>query len=200
MVKSLIALLSTTAASVAIAADPTATTASAKEIILNQKTVAELALSQGYQTKQVNLQYQTYRLAVAQVLSTYDWNVAAATGYQYDKSVSLLNIGNAELDNKLQQYQTTISLQKPFTSGTLLGVELSRLSQQADLDPASPFTAPDNQTADLAGITLEQSLWGNFFGNADRATVNAANYNYDAQSILRANDLENVVLDATRDQ
>ena len=198
MVKSLIALLSTTAASVAIAADPTATTASAKEIILNQKTVAELALSQGYQTKQVNLQYQTYRLAVAQVLSTYDWNVAAATGYQYDKSVSLLNIGNAELDNKLQQYQTTISLQKPFTSGTLLGVELSRLSQQADLDPASPFTAPDNQTADLAGITLEQSLWGNFFGNADRATVNAANYNYDAQSILRANDLENVVLDAIR--
>ncbi|QDK36938.1 TolC family protein [Bdellovibrio sp. NC01] len=208
MVKSFLVLLSTTALTTAWAQEPTATS-KAKEITLNQKLVAELALSQGYRTKEVNLQYQTYRLAVATTLSAYDWVVDATTGYSYDKSIgiangtgggvpSLLGSGSNILDNKYQQYRTSIQLSKPFTTGTILGVQLNRISQDADYDPAITLPAPDNQTADSAGILLEQSLWQNFFGKADRATVNAANYTYDAQEILRANDLEDVVLEAIR--
>ncbi len=206
MVKSLLFFLSTTTLSLAWAA-PAATptpaqaplpTATGKEISLNQKLVAELALSQGYKTKQVNLQYQTYRLTVAQTLSTYDWVVTAETGYQYDKSIGLINGGSTPFDNTYQQYKTTLTLNKPFTTGTILGVQVNRLSQQADVDPLVQNPQPSNQTNDNAGILLEQSLWQNFFGNADRATVNAANYAYDAQEILRANDLEDVVLEAIR--
>lgn len=199
MVKSLLFLLSTTATLSWAATEPAPlATATGKEISLNQKLVAELALSQGYRTKEVNLQYQTFRLSVAQTMSAYDWVVGAETGYQYDKSVGLLNGGTTQLDNKYQQYKTVLTLNKPFTTGTLLGVQLNRLSQQSDIDPINTNPPPDNQTSDSAGILIEQSLWQNFFGNADRATVNAANYTYNAQEILRANDLEDVVLEAIR--
>ena len=173
-------------------------TGSSKEITLTQKIVAELALKQGYRTKEVNLQYQTYRLPVVTTLSAYDWNVNVATGYLYDKSRVLLGSGTVPLENKNQQYLTTASLTKSFLSGTQATVELARTSQETDWDPIIAGPAPENQTLDKAGIILEQSLWANFFGNADRANVNSANLNYDAQEILRANDLEDVVLEAIR--
>ncbi|HWU43425.1 MAG TPA: hypothetical protein VN132_08305, partial [Bdellovibrio sp.] len=101
-----------------------ATAISPKSIVLSQKTVAELALSQGYRANQVNLQYQTYRLALAQTLSFYDWVLGADTGYKYDKSVGVLATGNSLLDNKYEQYITDFTITKPFTTGTLLGVSV----------------------------------------------------------------------------
>ncbi|MDG0817998.1 TolC family protein [Bdellovibrio svalbardensis] len=204
MVKSFLFLLSTTVLNFSWAAtEPSPqpaplATATGKDITLTQKLVAELALSQGYRTKEVNLQYQTFRLNVAQTMSAYDWIVTAETGYQYEKPAGLLSSGTSQLDNKYQQYKTSIALNKPFTTGTLLGVQINRLSQQADLDPVITNPPPTNQTTDSVGIILEQSLWQNFFGTADRATVNSANYTYTAQEILRANDLEDVVLEAIR--
>lgn len=173
-------------------------TTSTKEIYLTQALVTELALNQGYRTKEVNLQYQTYRFNVAQTLSGYDWSVGVDFGYQYDKSVGLLTSGTTPLVNKYEQYKTILTLNKPFTTGTLLGVQVNRVSQKSDLDPVITLPPPNNQINDSAGILIEQSLWQNFFGNADHATVKAANDTYEAQKILRANDLENVVLEAIR--
>lgn len=194
MVKILLFLTGLTAATVASGA----TSPAGPKIVLNQKRVAELALSQGYKTKSVNLQYQTYRLAVAQTLAAYDWTLGAESGYQYDKSLNMLSIGSTQLNNKYEQYKTAITVNKPLTSGTLLGIELNRLSQKSNIDPLNTNPPPDSQTLDSAGIILEQSLWANFFGNADRATVSATNLGYQAQEVLRANDLEDVVLEAIR--
>lgn len=166
-------------------------------VTLNQKKVAELALQQGYRTKEVNLAYQQLKFPLVQTLSLYDWQLAATTGYEYDKSAALLSSAT-DYDNKYERYRTTISLNKPFTTGTKLGLSLSRLSQQADYDPSFPTTAPSEQTLDNAGISLSQAILGNFLGVADRATVNAAENSYKASEILRANDLENVVLDSIR--
>jgi outer membrane protein TolC len=211
MVKNWIILLSTTVsvaagaqpaaqpnskAQATTAVTPTATTPAptAPPIVLNQKKVAELALSQGYKTKQVNLKYQQLKLPLVETLAKYDWTLDVATGLQIDKSAHLLTSPNKN-DDRYDQYNTTFGVKKPFSSGTLLGVNASRLSQRQD---AATSTAPDEQTLDNAGISLEQSLLGNSFGIADRATLNSADYTYKAQEVQRANELEDVVLEAIR--
>lgn len=169
-----------------------------KEVVLNQKIVAELAMSQGYKTQEVNLQYQTLRLSLIQSQAVYDWSLGAETGYQMDNSLSLLSTGTTPLNNKYQQYKTSLTATKPLSTGTLLGIEVNRLSQQSNIDPVFNNPPPDRQTLDSAGLTLEQSLWGNFFGEADRAVLNAADHTYHSQNILRANNLEDVVLESIR--
>ncbi len=191
MVKIFITLLCTTTVSSAWAQQ------APKSIVLSQKSVAELVLQQGPKTQEVNLKYQQFRLAPAQAMSAYDWRLLAETGFEYDKTVSLLT-SFTQNNNKYERYKTAVSLQKPFTTGTLLGLELSRLSQKADYDAFITNPPPSQQTLDIAGLTLEQSLLGNFLGKADRGVVNAAELTYQANNITRANELEEVVLQAIR--
>jgi outer membrane protein TolC len=213
MVKLLALLLSTTVSATAFAAPakkaaPKATPAviptaapvvsNRKVITLTQKQVAELVLQQGLKTKEVNLKYQTYRLAPVQTLSLYDWQLYASTGFEKDKTVGLLATGTVETQSEYERYRTTLGFRKPFTTGTLLGLELSRISQQVDLDASITNPPPTEQTLDTALLTLEQSLLGNFFGRSDRAVVEAADLNYQANEILRANELEDVVLEVIR--
>ncbi|WII71298.1 TolC family protein [Bdellovibrio sp. 22V] len=192
MVKTFLILLSTTAIQGAWAQAP-----APKEITLNQRTVAELVLKQGPRTKEVNLRYQQFRLDPVLVLANYDWNLTAETGFEYDKSASILT-SSSQNTAKYERYRTTVLLEKPFTTGTTLGLELSRLSQKVELDGFSSNPPPSQQTLDSAGILLEQALLGNFFGVADRGTVNAAELTYQANNIARANELEDVVLEAIR--
>lgn len=168
-----------------------------KEVTLSQKTVAELVLKQGPKTQEVNLKYQQFRLSPATALSAYDWKLLAESGFEYDKSASLLTT-STQTYPKYERYKTSVNLQKPFTTGTLLGLELSRLSQKADFDGFISNPPPSQQTLDTAGLTLEQSLLGNFFGVADRGTVNSAELTYQANNVARANELEDVVLQAIR--
>lgn len=191
MVKLLFVLLSSTAVTTAWAQTP------AKEITLSQRTVAELVLKQGTKTQEVNLKYQQFRLGPAQALAAYDWRLSAESGFEYDKSVALLT-SFTQNNNKYERYKTAVSLQKPFTTGTLLGLELNRLSQKADYDAFIANPPPSQQTLDSVGLTLEQSLLGNFFGASDRATVNAAELTYRANNVIRANELEDVVLQSIR--
>lgn len=171
--------------------------ATGKSVTLTQKDVAELVLKQGFRTKEVNLASQQLRLPYVQALAGYDWNFLAESGFEYDNSAYLMSNLTANQNLKYERYRTTATLQKPFTTGTLLGLELSRLSQKTDYG-TTVNVPPAQQTLDIAGITLEQALFGNFLGAADRGTVNAAEYAYKASQIVRTNDLENVVLEAIR--
>lgn len=168
-----------------------------KEIHLSETTVKELALKQGPKALEVNLKYQQYRLDPVKTLSAYDWNLNAETGFEYDKSASLLTSGTS-INPKYERFKTTASLQKPFTSGTLLGVEMSSLSQKVDTSVYASNPPPSQQTLNSAGVILEQAILGNFLGVADRATVNAAELTYQANVISRSNELEDVVLEAVR--
>lgn len=169
-----------------------------KVIRLSQKDAAEMVLKQGAKTKEVNLQYLENRLAPAEALSHYDWNLTATSGYFYNRSETFSPFITP--GSKYEQYQTDVFLKKPIaTTGTLLGVEAHRLSQNADVPAGSSFTpTPSRQTQDIYGLTLEQPLLGNFFGRADRATVKAAETTFKSDDILRANDLQNVALDTIR--
>ncbi|MEN0058060.1 MAG: TolC family protein [Bdellovibrio sp.] len=181
-----------------LAAGVSAQAQTKKTVTLSQKSVAELVLKQGLTALEVNLQYQQYRLAPAQALSAYDWKVTAESGFEYDKSTSLLSSGTTYPRNKYERYITSLQLAKPFTTGTILGLQLNRLSQDAEYDAFVTNPPTSRQTLDTFGLTLEQSLLGNFFGNADRATVNAADLTYQANSVARADQLEDVVLQAIR--
>ncbi|UOF02836.1 TolC family protein [Bdellovibrio reynosensis] len=168
-----------------------------KKITLSQKTVAELVLKQGPKALEVNLRYQQFRLTPALTLSAYDWKLGVETGFEYDKSAGLLSSTSSNTA-KYERLRTTATLQKPFTTGTLLGLELSRLSQKVDFDTIPTSPPPSEQTLDVAGLTLEQALLGNSFGVADRGIVNAAELTYEANKIARANELEDVVLESIR--
>lgn len=173
------------------------TTPAPKTITLNQKTVAELVLKQSPQTAEVNLKYQQYRLDPVKALSAYDWKLLVESGFEYDKSASLLTSTTSN-KAKYERYRTTASLTKPFTTGTTLGLELSRLSQKVEFESLPTSPPPGEQTLDMAGFTFEQSLLGNFFGTADRGNVNAAELTFQANTVARANELEDVVLSAIR--
>lgn len=169
-----------------------------QEITLTQKGVAELVLKQSLKTEEVNLSFQQYRLDPVKILSNYDWKLALESGYEYDNSLSILSSAIQSNNNKFERYRTTFNLTKPFTTGTNMVIELSRLSQKANFDSFLNNPPPAQQTLDIIGLTLEQSLLGNFLGAADRANVHAARLTYQANSVIRANQLEDLVLQSIR--
>jgi outer membrane protein TolC len=164
-------------------------------ITLSQKDVAEIVLKQGRITQETNLQYQNFRLAVAQSLSAYQWNLNLTSGYLFDKSVGFASTSY----DKQETLTTDLLLSKSFTTGTNTSVEYKRSSFKGEPNAAGTTAGVRSlQTQDLLGLNIEQNLWANFFGNADRADVDAADLTYKSQSILRTNDLENVVLNTIR--
>ncbi|MGZ3774747.1 MAG: TolC family protein [Pseudobdellovibrionaceae bacterium] len=168
-----------------------------KEMTLSEAQVKELALRQGPKALEVKLKYEQYRLNPVLTRSAYDWNINAESGFEYDKTASLLAFGTS-INPKYERFRTTASLQKPFTSGTLLGIEMNSLGQKVDTSVYPSNPPPSQQTLQSAGVVLEQAILGNFFGIADRATVNAADLTYQASMVFRANELQDVVLEAVQ--
>jgi outer membrane protein TolC len=218
MVKTVITLLTATISATAFAQTPKATPKAkakpaavatpaptpapvvkqaTKSITLSQKTVAELILKQGYKTKETNYTYEMLRKNMTDVLRKYDWQLDIASGFEKDKSASMLTTTNQTFAT-YDRYTTTASLNKPFTTGTTLGIALNRLSQSVEWNTTPANPPPSEQTLDSAGITLEQALLGNFFGVADRGIVNNAELTYQASEIARADELENQVLAGLR--
>lgn len=163
-------------------------------ISLSQKDVAELILKQGRRTQEINLQYQQLRLAVAQAYGPYQWNLLATSGYLFDKSVTL----TPSSYDKVENLTTDVKLSKSFLTGTALSLEYERVSFKGDINATTISGLRSVGTEDLAGLNLTQDLWANFFGIADRGATEAADLSYKASSILRTNDLENLVLDTIR--
>ncbi len=168
----------------------------ASPLVLTQQSVAEMVLKQGLKTKEVNITAQKSRLDPAKVLSDYDWNLQLQSGYLYNKQTGLSSNSTSTLIPEYKSYVTTASFGKKLaTTGTLFAVTLERTSQDYSANSNTSQSPPSEQTWDRAGLLIEQSLLKNFFGQADRAAINAANFTYEAAEISRADDLEQVVLD-----
>lgn len=155
---------------------------------ISQKEAAEMALNKGSQAKEINLNYLQKRLAPAQVLSGYDWNLTAQSGYEKDRAATFTT-----LTADYERFTTTAQLKKSFITGTALTFDYSRVSQKANLG-SSQGSVPPQATLDSFGLILEQSLLANSFGVSDRAKVRAAETQFKADSMTRANDLEDLVL------
>ena len=169
------------------------TGSSQTKIILTEEKVKELILKQGLEKKEVEVKYGQYALAPSLILSQYNWNLTAESGYEWDNSVTVLSTSNSGQAN-YQRFRTTVGLNRYFTTGTYLGFELSRLAQDIRLPQTSTSTTPRHQVLGIAGVVLEQALWGNFLGAGDRGLVRAAQLTYDAQKIERLDEIENVII------
>lgn len=163
-------------------------------LTLSQKDVAELILKQGRRTQEINLQYQQFRLAVAQSLAAYQWGFLASTGYLFDKSVGL----QVSAFDKTENLTTQVKLSKNFTTGTIASLEYKRISFKGDPALATGTSSHSVATQDLLGLNIAQNLWANFFGIADRGDIDAAELTYKSSAILRTNELENLVLESIR--
>jgi outer membrane protein TolC len=164
-------------------------------ISLSQKDVAEIVLKQGRRTQETNLQYQQLHLNLAQSLAAYQWDFTLTSGYLFDKSVSF----TTPVFDKQETWVTNLILAKNFTTGTNTSVEYKRSSFKGSPNALGLTQGVRSvQTQDLLGINIEQNIWADFFGNADRADVDTVDLTYKSKTVLRTNDLENVVLDTIR--
>lgn len=168
------------------------TGSAAQSITLSPKDVAELVLKQSSRTQEINNKYQLLRLQPATILGQFDWKLTLASGLESDKLATFQTS-----DAKYDRFITTMNLAKPLTTGTLLGIDYSRVSQKADFSTTSSISSstPPEATLDVLSISVEQALLWNAFGNADQSTIHAAELTYKASSLLRADELQNLVLE-----
>lgn len=171
------------------------------KLVLTQKDVADLVLKQSLHTKEVDLKYQTYRLAPILVLDELDWTFGLEIGNQTDKSENLSAASGVVSDYDTQKMLTTLSLSKSWITGTKTTVTFGRTSNRANLDSTTitaGTTVINPATADSLGFTLEQSLWNNFFGQTHRAQIKSAEKLYQSQVVLRRGELQDAVLEGLR--
>lgn len=169
-----------------ISADP-------KPLLLSQKDVTQLVITQSLKAKETTLKYQQMMLTPLQKLALYDWTFSADTGYEWDHSEGPGH--SSTLTN--QTYKSNVRLKKSLLTGTILNFEYSRNSLYAnDANISAPKTS--QYTNDLLGFSIEQNLWKNAFGIQDRAELEAAELTYQANVITKTADLQDLVLESLR--
>lgn len=171
----------------------------AEKLALTQNKMAELVIQKSLSLRETDLKYEQYRYAPYLVYGNYEWKWLLESGYEVDKSENLSLIG----DYRFERYKTTTSISKSLITGTTLTLDAARTSQRRDGDALTPVVGTGantlNQiTYDSWGIRLEQALWGNAFGSADRAKIRAAENLYKSQNLLRSDEIQNLVLDGLR--
>lgn len=177
-----------------------ATSVSAEKITLSQSKMAEFVVQKSLNLKETDLRYEQYRYAPFIVYGNYEWKWSIESGYQVDKTESLSLIG----DYRFERYKTVASISKSLITGTSLIFDVARTSQKRDGDSYAPVGSSTSAaslsqiTFDSWGISVEQALWGNSFGTADRARVRAAENLYKSQNLLRSDEIQNLVLRGLR--
>ncbi len=155
---------------------------------LGPQDIVPLVLKQGPQTQEIQLQAQRSRLTWAEANHVFDFNINATAGYQLSKFESL----TAPTLEENKTYSTQATLSKPFQTGTILSLQYVGTTDQPQV---SSGTTADS-TQDVAGILLEQNLWRNFFGTADRASLRAADAGLKASELARLAGLQDLALTA----
>lgn len=174
---------------------PAAANVCQPSISLSQKDVAEMVLRDGRRTKEINFRYQQMRLDLATGFAVFDWKFLGSTGYRSDQSVGLTTTPW----NKKENIVTELSLSKSFATGTTATVKYNRNAFQGEANSTYTTQAGlTSGTVDYLGLSLNQDLWANFFGSAYRGAWDAVQLTYQASSLLRTNELEDLVLESIR--
>ncbi len=162
-------------------------------LVLSQKDVTQMVVTQSHKAQETTLKYEEMRLTPLQKLAVYDWTFSADSGYEWDHTEGPTH--PSTLTN--QTYKSNLKLKKGFLTGTILNFEFSRNSLYAnDVDVAAPKTT--QHTHDLLGFSIEQNLWKNAFGIQDRSELEAAELTYQANIMSRTSDMQELVLEALR--
>jgi outer membrane protein TolC len=159
----------------------------AQKLTLSQAKVVELILQNSLAVKESSFRYEQFRYLPFLVTREFDWKWSVETGMQVDKTETLSSVG----DYRYERHRTVASISKSLLTGTNLTFDVARTSQNKTI-------SADQLTYDTWGLSLEQSLWGNSFGQADRARVRAAENLYKSQLLGQSDEVQNVVLQGLR--
>lgn len=160
------------------------------QLKLSQKEVAEMVLKQNRDVQVVNLNSELSKTDLTRARSNFDWKLDASTSFLDDQAES---ISNTELE-KSETLQNSVSVKKSLPTGTSITAELSRNSNRRTVEPSTETS----YTSDSAGIKVSQSLLKNSFGSKDRSLLRAAEKDFDSSQLLRADRLQDLVLDGIR--
>lgn len=169
----------------------------AEKITLSQTKMAELVIQKSLSFRETDLKYEQFRYAPFLVYGNYEWKWSVETGFQVDKTESLSLVG----DYRFERYKTVATISKSLLTGTNLIFDFGRTSQKRDGDSlaaTTTATSASQLTYDSWGISIEQSIWGNSFGSGDRARIRSAEKLYKSQTLLRSNEIQNLVLQGLR--
>ncbi len=162
---------------------------------LSQKDAAVMALQNSLKAQEVTEKYSQKLSDAVLARQNFEWKLTLQSGYQTDRTQTLTQSG----EYTYRKYLTTVDVVKQLTSGTTLTLDLARTSQKADISSVnSTSTTPNQLTNDSASLSIEQNIWGNAFGRGDRALLAKADLNQKADLLLRADELQNLVLSALR--
>ncbi|MEZ0391547.1 MAG: TolC family protein [Pseudobdellovibrionaceae bacterium] len=170
-----------------------ASQAFAAPLSLTPQDVTQLVLKQSLRAKEIGLQLEQVPFDLSQAESLFDYKFAASYGQQQTKFESSTQTYFLEDTS----YLSSLSLTKPFITGTTLGVEYLGTTTSPVYSSSAPSPAQDS-TNSLWGFSLEQDLWRNSFGTADRATLRAAENSVKAARYTNINELQDLVLGAIR--
>lgn len=160
----------------------------ASSLSLSPADVVPMALKQSPQAVEIQIQAQQSILTRFEVEKSFDFNLSATTGYQLSKFQSLTT-PTLEED---KSYTTTATLSKPFQTGTTISLQYTGMTDRLQYSTG----ADANSAQDTAGILLEQNLWRNFFGTADRAGLRAADASVKSAEISRFVFLQDLALNS----
>lgn len=165
-------------------------------IPLSQEEVARRVLKDSDHTEEARLAADLARVGLARAESRLDWSLSAESGYEISKPLRINSVSNL----KDQNWRTQVTLKKPWSTGTLLGFEWSRDSQESEFNPASSSFGqyPPRSTLDELGITIEQRLLKNAFGLSDRSLIEAERKAVEAARMNRGLSLQDLVLSGIR--
>lgn len=168
--------------------------AAANKIKLSPKELAERVLNKSQKAIQIHYKYKLFELTPYQTMANYDWKLVAEFGKEQDKNESF-QITNSQFD-RLKSYLTVT---KQFTSGTLLGLGVSRTSQNSEVFNSTTGAYTNSVgTLDTFDISVEQSLLNNYFGVADRALVDSSQKTLQSQMLLKSGELQTLVLNTIK--
>jgi outer membrane protein TolC len=161
--------------------------AQAQKVTLSQGKVVELILQNSLVIKESGFKYEQYRYLPYLVMRDFDWKWSVETGMQVDKTETLSLVG----DYRYERHKTMASISKSLLTGTNLIFDVARTSQNQTI-------SANQLTFDTWGLSVEQSLWGNSFGQGDRARMRAAENLYKSQILGQSDEIQNVVLQGLR--
>ncbi len=169
------------------------TQAQAVSLNLRPQDVPALVLKQGLDTQSEILRQEQSRLSLVEIEKIYDYQLTGDLGTQTSKFQSVTGSNSASND---QLTTANLKLAKSFLTGTTLALEYNKSSDRADLNPGSLGLGSYEQN--IVGISLEQNLWRNFFGVANRSDLRSIETGLKASKLSEINNLQEVVLTAIR--
>lgn len=161
-------------------------------IELNPQSVVDLALKQSPKVRQAEFNAMKTEATAEKTRGAYDLILSLSPTFEYTEAQSLTGTSNP-----IDRTWTVLgSLSKKFSSGTALTLDYTRISQDSTL---SSFTSSLRRpTANLNSLqlTIRQAIWNNIFGEADRATLAAADALTLSAQLAREESLEESILNS----